>query len=450
MKDDTEKILYLLREWFNEEQQRQYINRNLPEELIESALITVIAGVRRGGKTYLLYQIADQLRKTVPAGNIIYLNLEDDRLYPLTGRELGDLLTVYRQNFKASDSDKVYLLLDEVQNIPEWERTLRRLYDREKNLKIIITGSNTSLLSSEIASSLRGRTLTHTVYPFDYKEFLTARGFHYDIEKLRAGRKKDELLRLMKEYLEYGGFPQAVFEKAKNELLREYYRSIMYRDIIERNSIRNTALFENFLKLTVQNMSARFSFSKTADVLKSIGFKVGKSTLIAYLKYIEQAFLTFDIPVFSYTIKDQLQHPRKIYIIDTGLCNAISLRFSKDTGRLAENMIFIELLRRYGREIYYWKDSLGSEVDFVIRSGFKAACLIQVCWSVQDEKVLKRELGGLLKAMKEFKINSGFILTEDLFEDRKIEGCLVQFRPIWFWLLQEQEGAKTFKVKRSS
>lgn len=435
MRYDKGNLLYILNEWF-EEVLPQYIEREFPYEHVDSNLISVLAGVRRGGKTYLLYQIADRLRKSIPPENIIYVNLEDDRLYPLTGHEIGDILTVYRQNFKASESHKVYLLLDEVQNIPDWERTLRRLHDRERNLKIIITGSNAHLLSSEIASSLRGRTLTHIVYPFSFKEILKARDIPFETGKIRLSRKKNVILRLMNEYIEQGGFPQVVFEKTKVELLREYYRSIMYRDIIERHSIRNIALFENFLKLTVQNMSSRFSFGKTADVLKSIGYKVSKNTLIEYLKFIENAFLAFETPVFSYTVKDQLQHPRKIYLIDTGLRNAVSFRFTGDTGRLAENIVFVELMRRHGREIYHWKDPQGHEVDFVIRKDFHVSQLIQVCWVLKDDKIFKREINALIKAMKEFRLTSGLILTEDMYEDRKIDGSSIQFRPLWLWLLE--------------
>ncbi|ODS31093.1 MAG: Archaeal ATPase [Candidatus Scalindua rubra] len=434
MRNDTEKILYVLNEWF-EGKLPWFIERSFPYEWVDSNLILVLAGVRRSGKTYLLYQIVDRLRKDISPQNIIYINLEDDRLYPITGNEIGDILTVYRRNFSVSKSHRVYLFLDEVQNIPNWERTLRRFYDREKGLKLIITGSSAHLLSSEIASSLRGRTLTYRVYPFSFREFLKTKGVSYGVERLRFSRKKDEVLRLFKEYMEYGGFPQVVCEKTRTDLLKEYYRSIMYRDIIERYSIRNIPLFENFLKLTVQNMSSLFSFGKVANVLKSIGYRVSKSTLIDYLRYIENAFLAFEVPVFSYSVKDHIQYPRKIYLIDTGLRNAVSFRFTEDRGRLAENIVFVELLRRFGEGIYYWKDHYGHEVDFVIKKGFQVDQIIQVCWSPDDEKTLKREVAALLKAMEEFKLSYGVVLTEDMYEDREIDNSRVEFRPLWLWLI---------------
>lgn len=436
MRDNTRKLLYAINEWF-ESEPPQFIDRSFPYDLIESDLITVLAGVRRSGKTYFLYQIADWLRRKVPYENIIYINFEDDRLYPITGNEIADILGVYRQNFSISKSHKVYLLLDEVQNIPNWERTLRRLYDREKNIKLVITGSSAYLLSSEIASSLRGRTLTHKVYPFSFREFLKAKSVSFEVSRLRYSKKKDEIVSLMKEYMEYGGFPQVVFEKSKSQLLREYYRSILYRDIIEKYSIRNIATFENFLKLTVQNMSSMFSYGKVVNSLKSIGHKASKNTIIDYLEYVEKAFFAFEVSIFSYSIKDQMQYPRKIYLIDTGLRNAVSFRFSEDMGRLAENIAFVELLRR-DKEVYYWKDYYGHEVDFVIKNGLAIEQLIQICWFPEGaENTIQREIKGLLRAMKEFKLSSGMVLTEDMYEDREIDNCTIKFRPLWHWLVGE-------------
>lgn len=437
MENNFNKILYLINEWF-EEELPWFIERDLPQEWIESGQILVLTGVRRAGKTYLLYQIAKVLRERLPSENIIYINLEDDRLYPIIGTEISDILRVYRQNFTPSNSYRVYFLLDEVQNIPNWERTLRRLHDRERNLKLIITGSSAHLLPSEIASTLRGRTLTHRVYPFSFREFLRAKRFSYEPQRLRFSRKRDEVLRLLKEYMEYGGFPQVVFEDAKMEILREYYRSIMYRDIMERYSIRNMALFENFLKLTVQSMSSLFSYGKVAKFLNSIGYKVSKATLIEYLRHIENAFFAFQVPVFSYSIKDQIQYPRKIYLIDTGLRNAVSLRGAEDTGRMAENIVFIELLRRYEEGIYYWRDRYGHEVDFVVKEGSEIKQLIQVCWSVEDEKTLKRELRALVKAMKELRVSSSVVLTEDEYKDMDVEGYRISLRPLWLWLIGEK------------
>lgn len=238
----------------------------------------------------------------------------------------------------------------------------------------------------------------------------------------------------MKEYLEFGGFPQVVLEENKTEILKEYYRAILYRDIVERYRIKNLRLFENFLKIITQNISNLFSYGKTFNLFKSMGFRISKNTLIEYMSYIESSFFAFEVPIFSYNIKDQLQYPRKIYIIDTGLRNAVSFRFSYDFGKLAENLVFLELKRK-DKEIYYWKNSQNLEVDFLIKEGLKVKELIQVCWKIEDEITKKREIKSLLKAMDEFKIKESVVITEDYDEIKEIDKKKIVFKPLWQWLI---------------
>ncbi len=436
MNDIRGKYLHILHEWYDFEIP-ELVERDFPEEYLSSDLIITISGVRRSGKTYLLYQISKALKKRVPDKNIVLVSLEDDRLFPLTKKDLPELIKVYRQNFEPEPAHKTYFLLDEIQYLPEWEMVLRRLYDKEKNIKFIITGSTSRLTPSDIATSLRGRTLSFKTFPFSFKEFLKMKGISVTPKDIEFRKIIDEIVRLLKEYMEYGGFPQVIKEKAKIELLREYYHSIMYRDIIERYSIRNIMLFENFLKLLVQSMASPISFGKMADFFKSIGVRVSKNTLIEYFKYAKDAFFAFDIPIFSYKIKDQIQYPRKLYLIDTGLKNALSFRHSEDRGRLAENIVFLELLRR-NKEVYYWKDSSGYEVDFIIRENFSVKEAIQVCWNISEHKTYNREIRALLRALKEFNLRSGYIITEDLKEDKEIEGFTIKVRPLWYWLLTEE------------
>lgn len=177
--DDMDKIRYILEEWF-ESSLPPLIEREFSYAFLDSKLIVSIVGVRRSGKTYLLYQLVYKLKRDIPFANIIYINFEDDRLYPLTGEELKVLVDIYKQNFSYDLKKPLYLLLDEIQNIPLWENTVRRLYDKDKNLKIIITGSSSRLLSSEISTALRGRTLTHKVFPFSFKEFLKAKNINFN------------------------------------------------------------------------------------------------------------------------------------------------------------------------------------------------------------------------------------------------------------------------------
>jgi len=431
--NDMDKICYILQDYF-ESSLPPLIEREFPYSFLDSNLVISIVGVRRSGKTYLLYQLINKLKKTIPSHNIIYINFEDDRLYPLTGEELKVLLDIYKQNFSYDQQKPLYLLLDEIQNIPLWEATIRRLYDREKNLKIIISGSSSRLLSSEISTALRGRTLTHKVFPFSFKEFLKANKINFEIKNIKYSTKRNIIIKGLRDYLEFGGFPQVVLEENKTELLQEYYRAILYRDIVERYQIKNLKLFENFLKVVTQHTASLFSYGKTLNLFKSMGHKISKNTLIEYMKYIESTFFAFEVPIFSYSIKDQLQYPRKLYIIDTGIRNAVSFRFSLDWGKLAENLVFIEL-KRQDKEIYYWKNSKNLEVDFLIKEGLEIKELIQVCWNIEDEKTRKKEIKALLKAMDEFKIKEALVITENYDGSEEIDKKKIIFIPLWHWLI---------------
>ncbi|MEW6103905.1 MAG: ATP-binding protein [bacterium] len=426
-----EAIRYIIQEWL-EYKLPSLIERDIPSDLLNTGLIIALVGVRRSGKTYLLYQIAKRLKEKLPSSNIIYINFEDERLYPLTGKELPLLFEVYEENFSYNRNLPLFLLLDEIHNHPSWERVLRNLYDKYRNVRFIITGSSARLLSSEIASSLRGRTITLEVFPFNFKEFLGAKGIKFEQKGILHSPTRHEVIKAFNEYLEFGGFPQIVFESMKMEILREYYQAIVYRDIVERYTIRNLRLFETFLKLVVQSASNLISFGKLANLLKGIGFKVSKNTLIGYMGYLKEAFFAFEVPIFSYSIKDQLQYPRKIYLVDVGLVNALSFKTSYDFGKLAENIVFLHLS---GKDVYYWKNRLGYEVDFVVREGLETKELIQVCWDIRDEETKKREIRAILAAMDEFKLTKALILTKDFEGEELFDQKIIVFTPLWLWLV---------------
>lgn len=434
-----EKLKILLTRW-HEFKSPAIIERDFNYSLLDSRLILSIVGVRRGGKTFLLYQIMQNLQS--PRENIIYINFEDEALYPLVGDELQNLLPVYFELFNPNPDYTIYLLLDEIQNIPYWEKWVRRVYDTEKNIKIIITGSTSKLTGKEIATALRGRTITFNLYPFSFKEFLKTSDFKFDPKTIAYSREKPILMKRLNEYLKYGGFPQILFEEEenKNMVLQEYYRAIFYRDVVEKYTIRNIKLLETFLKLTTSNASCLVSFSKTESFLKTLGFKVSKATLIEYMNYFTSCFLCFEVPIFSYKIKDQLQYPRKIYSIDTGLTNAVSFKFSKDEGRIYENTAFLELKRRGEEEIYYWKNRQGKEVDFILKSGIEPTQLIQVCSNVEEIKTKEREIKTIICAMEEFKLNQGLIITEDYDGEEKMDNKRIRFVSLWRWLLGIDKG----------
>ncbi|RMD89807.1 MAG: ATP-binding protein, partial [Calditrichaeota bacterium] len=337
-------------------------------------------------------------------------------------------------------SHPVYLFFDEIQNIPYWDKSVRRIFDREPNVKLAITGSSSKLLASEISTALRGRTLSYYISPLSFKEFLRFKNVEIQtLDNIYYSPEKNKILNAFNEYLDFGSFPQVVLSEKKIQILQEYYRAIFYRDIVERYQIRQIKIFENFLKLVVQSMAGRFSYGKIADTLKSIGHKVSKSTLIEYMAQIESAFLAFQVPIYSYSVKDQLQYPRKIYVIDNGLRNAITFRFSSDRGHLLENLVFNHLHRQPANEIYYWANKNGQEVDFVIKKGTHITQLIQVCESLTDPKTKKRELRALVKAMDEFNLKSSLMLTYDEIGSELVNNKQITIKPVWLWLLEEDK-----------
>ena len=421
---------YVLQEWF-ERELPELVDRNFDYEQYEEvdAILTLV-GVRRSGKTYTMYKIAKELmNKGVKKENIIYVNFEDERLYPITASELSELIKTYREHYETTGM--IYLLLDEIQNIEGWERWVRRIFDTEKNIKIVISGSSSKLLPEEIANELRGRTIVHEIFPFSFEEFLNARNFDY--KNIEYSPRKPELLRLLREYLKYGGFPAVALAKTKKfEMLQDYFKAIFFRDVVERYKVRNIELLEELARVVINNAGSLFSYSKTANYLKSLGFKVGKATIREYMRYFQSCYLLFEVPIFSYNIKDRAQYPRKIYAIDTGLKNALS--WGEDWGRICESAVFLKL-RRERKNVYYWKSKDGYEVDFVLREGAKVKSLLQVTYDMEDEKTRKREVRGLLKASKELKCNNLKIITWDYESEEEVEGKKIKYVPLWKFLL---------------
>ena len=223
-------------------------------------------------------------------------------------------------------------------------------------------------------------------------------------------------------------------EERKNETLQQYYRTTIRRDVIERFKIKNEESLKAMLKLLLNSTS--YSISKLYNILKTQSFKVGKTTLQNYLSFIESSYFTESVPIFSYKVKDQMQYARKVYFIDNGFINALSTKLSRNLGRLYENLVFRELKRKAKdeTEIFYWKNSNGKEVDFVIKQGIRVTKLIQVCYDIRDYDTRKREIGSLLRASKEFNVRDLLIITDDYEGEEKVKGMGIKFMPLWKWL----------------
>ncbi len=412
------------------------------EVSLEGDSIVSIVGARRAGKTYLLLNIIKKLLSDVGRSNILYVDFEDIKLKGIKAEMLDELLMVFMEMFAPVEDKKIYLFFDEIQNVDGWERWLRGLHNRKK-YKIVISGSSSALLSKEIATALRGRSINYEIYPFSFKEFLKARKYEYDLDIVEHTEERGRIQGYLNEYIQYGGFPEVVLsssEKLKRKLLTSYFEAIFHRDIVERYKIRSINLMEQFLLYLLNSNAARISLGKMENFFKTIGMKTSKKTLGEYLKYAGDVFFAFTVEIFSYKIKDRLQYPRKVYSIDTGLVNALVPSFSSNIGRLYENVVFLHLKRMIGSNpsigIYYWKDRQGREVDFVITDGLNPRELIQVSYDVSSPKTLERERRGLLKAMEEFNLDEGIIITDHYSGEVEEGGKRIKFIPLYRWLLE--------------
>lgn len=403
----------------------------IPRDLTIPATNKIISiiGPRRSGKTFYFYQLIQQLLSSnIPRENIMYINFEDDRLLPLESTDLNDLIEAYYELYPDTKNQQKYFFFDEIQNISGWEVFARRIYDKEK-INLYITGSSAKLLSKEIATSLRGRTLSFHLYPLSFHEFLRFKHITLS-ENYQYSSQRYKIKNLLEEYLTYGGFPEVVLaDTLKTETLTEYYEMIIYRDLVERFSIRNTHLLRLLTKYLITNISSVFSINSYYQIIKQ-EMKVSKETILEYISHLIDINLLYLIPIFSFSLKTQQVNPSKAYCIDTGLRNSVSFRFSKDIGRLAENTTLIELKRR-GKDIYYWKSKKQHEIDFIIKDqdGFTA---INVSYtnSIHDREI---------KSLDEFKEEIGkktkhlIILSKDVEETR--DG--IDIIPLWKWLIEQ-------------
>ncbi len=396
--------------------------------------IITVSGPRRVGKTYYFYQIIQGLRKKIDNNRIVYINFEDDRLLPLTVKDLNNLIEAYFELYPENKTKEIYCFFDEIQNIKNWELFIRRIYDKEK-VKIFLTGSSSKLLSKEIATSLRGRTLDYQMFPLSFKEFLRFKGVKLD-KNFAYSQLRFRIKKLFKEYVIFGGFPEVVLEKdnLKFLVLRNYYNLVIYRDLVERFALRNTSFLKSLTKYLLTNFSAVFSVNAYYQSLEK-SLRPARETVLEYLSYLQEIGLIYLVPVFSHSLKVQQVNPKKNYVIDNGLRNAVSFRFSEDFGRLLENLVFIELKRR-NKEVYYHKQK--KECDFVVKDNLKINQAIQVTRNFKKENN-ERELGGLIESMQKYQLKQGLILTQDQEESivkvKDGKKLRIKVRPIWKWLL---------------
>lgn len=374
--------------------------------------IKVAIGMRRVGKTYFLYQyILNMLKKGIDKNKILYINFEDDRLLPLDPHKLAKLVDSFYSLFPENHDRKCYLFLDEIQNVPNWPVVIRRLYD-SKNVEIFLTGSSAKLLSKEIATSLRGRSLAIEIWPYSFNEFMRAKKITID-QSLFDKKTQDKLTQTFHHYLSEGGFPEVVFyhQDVRQKTLQDYLDIVIYRDIIERHNIKNPSLIKYMILSMIHNVSKPFAVNKFYNDSRSQGYSIGKDILYEYSDHIEDAYLAFPIGIYAKSIRKIYTNPRKLYAIDPGLVRALTLDYENDLGRLFENIIYLDL-RRLGCKVSYYLTSERYEIDFLIQTPQGNKKFFQVVWNHDDTNTFEREQRALHAGMKELKIE-GEIITLD-------------------------------------
>ncbi|HJH27223.1 MAG TPA: hypothetical protein C5S37_10785 [Methanophagales archaeon] len=423
---------------FRERKLPEFIPRELKVSITKNAIVSII-GSRRAGKTFYFYQLMSNLNKKDKT-RILYLDFEYPELEGITFKEIKEIVNMHRELF---GNEPEYLFFDEIQNVENWEEPIRSLYEL-KRFYIFITGSSSRFLSKEIATALRGRTISYTLFPFSFREYLKAEGFEAH-GKYRSSSEESMIKHFIREYARSGGLPQVVLnkdEEFRRRFFIEYLDLVVYRDIIERYRVKNLHIVKVMRKFLISSFAKEFSIHRFYNTLKSQNIKVSKKTLYNYFAYFEDALFVYPIHKFSYSIKEvQLSVP-KVYITDTGLLTR-TMGFSGNMGRLMENVVAIELLRRQSyfapsTEIYYYKSSEGKEVDFVVKDRLEVKQLIQVCYDIDDLGTRERELKSLIKASKELKFKSEdlLVITWDYEAEEEFKRGIIKFVPLWKWLLE--------------
>lgn len=400
---------------------------------LKNNYVLVITGPRRTGKSYLMRQFIRQLidEEKVPRESILMVNFEDPRFEKRDAKLLQKIYEVYLANLDPQK--KPYIFLDEIQEVENWERWVRTIHELKK-ATVIISGSNSDLLNTELASTLTGRHLDLTIFPLSFREFLDFREIPFH-STLDLTHHKTDIQKAMGEYIEFGGFPEVVLSPQKKEILLGYFGDILDKDVIHRYRIRKKEELTKLAKFYLSNISSLMSFN---SIQKNLS--ITTPTIERYSSHFEASYLTFLLKRFSFKVKEQDKSPRKVYSIDTGLSNTIGFRFSANKGRLAENIVFLELARRVAYdpslELFYWKDEKHREVDFLVKKDLKAHQLIQASWDISGYKTKEREVKSLLLGMEDLNKSEGLIITDDFEGEERIDKKTLRYTPLWKWLLQ--------------
>lgn len=379
--------------------------------------ITALTGPRRAGKTYILYQIAKE------SNDWYFLNAEDERV-ELSNSLLGEVCA-----YTSGKSKNIFI--DEVDKIPKWEIALRRVSDDYTDLNFFVSSSSARLSYHLLPPQLRGRVISYEILPLSFLEFLKFKNINIEIIDERTLSKIKENI---EEYLVFGGFPEVVLEKSKNQkilILNSYFETTVTLDIAERFNLDFSLVKYAARMLRKQSF---YSANKMFELFKAAGFKVGKETTLKLESCFSESYYAAFVEIFSPRAKDALQYPRKPYLFDTGF---LTFGLVENEWRLYENVVYLHLRRnkKIEEEINYWKSESGYEVDFIVREGDKVKKLIQVCYNIEEEQTKKRETRALIKAAKEFGLKEGIIITKAQKSEETIDDIKIIYLPLWEFLL---------------
>lgn len=400
----------------------EYIPREklaIAEKFLNTDLIKIITGPRRAGKSTFCFLL-------LKGRNFAYLNFDDESLLKI---ENYDELIRYIWEVYGSPE---FIMLDEIQNLNNWELFVNKLKRRGYNL--IITGSNSKLLSREFASALTGRHIPIEIYPFNFREFLKAKNCEIKEDDMLIPEEKGRVLNYLDEYLRNGGFPEVIIKGIEPKVyLGTLFDSILFRDVVRKYKVRFSQKIYDLSLYLINNCSSEFSFNKLKNVLdfKSI------VTLQNYISFLEEAYIFYSLNRYSYKIKEQIKSSRKGYVIDNGFISSKAILFSQNMGRLMENLVFTELLKKGfepNKSLFYYKTKNQEELDFVIKEDTKIKALIQVCYQIPDTKTREREIKGLLTASNELDCKELYIITWDIEEEIKRENRTIMLIPLYKWL----------------
>jgi uncharacterized protein len=419
---------------------RQFVERALPvsrpRDLVlptGTGKVVGLAGVRRSGKTFLFF---DTIRRLTEQGvdrrRIVYLNFEDDRLNPIRAEELDLVLRCLRELYPETLNQRIFLLLDEVQNVSGWERWVRRIQDTE-DVEVYVTGSSSQLLTRDLATALRGRSITLEVFPLSFREVLAFRG----IEVVPHNAENESVIRgALEAYLAWGGFPEIVLadETLRPLILEEYASLMFYRDVVERYGVRNEKLMRELLRHAFRNTAGMVNVSKLHRDFGALGFNVSKNTLFEYLGYLEDAFLIFLVPRQEQSLRKQAHNPRKLHVIDPGLVAAFKANPNRDVGHKLETAVYLEV-RRSRKDLFYYIN--GSEVDLCDGEG---TLFINACWSLTESETRRRESGAMSLGHERWPHAHGLLLFHEY--EPGIDREIPEAEPAWRFL-SGRAGNKT-------